>query len=60
MSPLVLGQVLGRFVNILTSVDKYPFQDCENFTLPIQMQLPEKTKDFVLIFCSIYGIYIKF
>ena len=42
MSPLVLGEILGLFVNILTADDKYPVQDCENFQLPIQMQLSEK------------------
>ena len=39
MSPLVLGETLGLFVNILTADDKYPIQDCENFQLPIQIQL---------------------
>ena len=28
MSPLVLGEILGLFVNILTADDKYPVQDC--------------------------------
>ena len=39
MSPLVLGKILGVFVNTLTAKDKYPVQDCENLELPIQKQL---------------------
>ena len=44
MSPLVLGEILGVFVNTLTADPKYPVQDCENLQLPIQMQLSEKEK----------------
>ena len=36
MSPLVLGKILGVFVNTLTADGKYPVQDCENLKLPIQ------------------------
>ena len=32
-------KILGLFVNTLTANEKYPVQDCENFLLPIQMQL---------------------
>ena len=39
MSPLVLGKILGVFVNTYTAKDKYPVQDCENLKLPIQKQL---------------------
>ena len=39
MSPLVLGEILGMFVNTLTVDGKYPLQGCENLQLPIQMQL---------------------
>ena len=42
MSLLLLGEILGVFVNTLTSDDKYPVQGCENLQLPIQMQLSEK------------------
>ena len=45
-SPLVLGEISGLLVNILTTYDKYPVQDSENFQLPIQMQLSEKRKTF--------------
>ena len=48
MFPLVLGEILGMFVNILTADDKYSVQNCENLQLPIQMQLSEKRK----IFCQ--------
>ena len=44
MPPLVLGEILGVFVNTLTANGKYPVQGCENLQLPIQMQLSEKRK----------------
>ena len=46
ISPLVLGEIIGVFFNILTDDDKHPAQDCENFQLLIQMQLSEKRKPF--------------
>ena len=46
MSPLVLGEILGLFLNTLTGDDQDPVQDWENLKLPIQMQLPEKWKSF--------------
>ena len=46
MSPLVLGEISGVFVKILTDDDKYPVQDCENLKLPTQMQLSQKRKSF--------------
>ena len=46
MSPLVLGEILGVFVNTLTADGKYPVQDCENLQLAIQMQLSQKQKTF--------------
>ena len=46
MSPLVLGEILGIFVNTLTADGKYPVPGSENFQLPIQMQLSEKQKTF--------------
>ena len=39
MSPLALGEMLGVFVNTLTVDEIYRVQDCENFPLPIPMQL---------------------
>ena len=46
MSPLVLDEVLVVFVNKLTADGKYPFQDCGNLQLTIQMILSEKRKTF--------------
>ena len=46
MSPLVLGEMLGMFLNTLTDDGMYPVQGCENLQLPIQMQLSEKQKTF--------------
>ena len=37
MSPLVLGEILGAFVNTLTRDGKYPAPDCKNLQLAIQM-----------------------
>ena len=42
MSPLVLAEILGLFVNTLTADDKYRVQDCEN--LQPTIQIIEKTK----------------
>ena len=50
MSPLVLGEILGVFVNTLTADGKYPVQGCENLQLPIQMQLFQKRKTFFQFF----------
>ena len=50
MSPLVLGEILGMFVNTLTSDGKYPVQGCENFQLPFQTQLSEKRKPVSQVF----------
>ena len=56
MSPLVLGETLGVFVNTLTADGKYPLQGWENLQLLFQMQLSQKEK----MFSSLFGIYIKF
>ena len=46
ISPLVLSEILGVFVNTLTADAKYPVQDCQNFLLPIQMNSPKNQKLF--------------
>ena len=46
MCPLVLGEILGVFVYILTADGKYPVQGFENWELRIQMQLSLKRKLF--------------
>ena len=44
MSLLVIWEILGATVNTLTVDDKYPFRNCDNLPLSIQMQLSnEKT-----------------
>ena len=39
MSPLVLREILGVFLNTMNADDKSRVQDCKNLPLPIQMQL---------------------
>ena len=41
MSKLVLGEMLGVFVNTLAADGKYLVPGCENLPFPIQMQLYE-------------------
>ena len=44
MSLLVIWEILGATVNTLTVDEKYPFRNCDNLPLSIQMQLSnEKT-----------------
>ena len=50
MSPLVLREIVGVFVITLTADEKYPVQDAENLSIPIQMQLSEKPKSFSQFF----------
>ena len=46
MSPLVLAEILGVFVDTLAADDKYTVKYYENLRLPIQMQLSQKRKPF--------------
>ena len=46
ISPLILSEILGVFVNTLTADGKYPVQDCQNFLLPIQMNSAKNQKLF--------------
>ena len=50
MSPPVLGEILGVFINTLTADVKDPVQVFENLLLPIQMHLSQKPKAFSLLF----------
>ena len=50
MTPLVLGEILGMFVNTLTGDGKYSVQDRENLPVPIQMILSENQKTFSQFF----------
>ena len=52
MSPLVLDEMFGVFVNTLTADGKYPVQVCENLQLPIQLQLSKKRKTFPEFFVA--------
>ena len=45
-----LGEIVGVFLNTLTSDGKYPVQGRENFQLPFQTQLSEKRKPFAEVF----------
>ena len=60
MCPIVLGEILGMFVNILTADGKYSVQGCEKLQLPIQMQLYEKRKTFSQFFISFLESTSKF
>ena len=53
MSSLVLGEILGVFVNTLTADGNYLVPDWENFQLPIEMQLSEKRKTFSQFFVPV-------
>ena len=50
MSPLVLGEILGVFVETLPADAKCPVEYYENLRLPIEMQLSEKRKPFSQLF----------
>ena len=50
MSLLVICEMLGAIVNTLTVDDKYPFRNCENLPLSIQMQLYHEKKFVSLLF----------
>ena len=57
MSLLVICEMLGVIVNTLTVDDKYPFQNCENLPLSIQIQLSHEKK--IVSFSFPFWIYIK-
>ena len=46
MSLLVICEIIGMFVKTLTGDDNYPLRNCENLSVPIQMQLSKKRKTF--------------
>ena len=50
MAPLVLGEILGVFINTLTAEGKYPVENWENLRLPIWMQLFDNWKTFSQFF----------
>ena len=60
MSPLVLGEILGMFVNTLTADGRYPVQGLQNLTVPFQIQLSEKRKTFDQFFVPFLESSSKF
>ena len=50
MSPLVLGEILAVFLNILAANTNYPVKDFENLQLPVQMRLSKQRKSFSQVF----------
>ena len=50
MAPLVLGEILGVFINTLTAEGKYPVENWEYLRLPIWMQLFDNWKTFSQFF----------
>ena len=60
MSPLVLGQILGVFVDTLPADAKCPVGYYENLKLPIQMQLSGKRKTFSEFFVPLVDSALNF
>ena len=52
MSLLLLSEILGLFVNIMTAYDRYSLPNSENLVQPIQMQLSQKQKTFSQSFAT--------
>ena len=50
ISPVLLGEILGMFLNTLSADGEYLIEDWENLSLPVQMQLSEKRKSFSQFF----------
>ena len=54
-SLLLTCQILGLLVNTLAANEKYPVLNRDNLTIPIQMLLSQKQKNF----CSIFPAFLK-
>ena len=52
MSPLVVCEILGLFVNILTGDDKYSLCYRQNLSETIQMQLSKRLKIFLQLIAA--------
>ena len=52
ITPLVICEILGVFVNTLVVDGKHPLWNFENLLLPIQMQLSKKQETFLHFFVS--------
>ena len=57
---LVICKILGRFGNILKSVDKCSLSNIEYLMQPIQVQLSQKQKIFPGLFSSLSKSKLKF
>ena len=56
ISPLVIGEILGVFVNTLTADGKYRVQYCQNLQLPIQNNFLKNEKLFLSFFWNLHQI----
>ena len=54
---LVLGDILGVFVNTLTGDAKYPVQECEDLLLPIQMNSLNNEKLFPIFLFQFWNLH---
>ena len=52
MSLLLTCKILGLLYNTLAADEKYPVLNRENLTIPIQMQLSRKQKNFSEFFAA--------
>ena len=59
-SLLLTRKILGLLVNTSSTDEKYPVLNRDNLTTPIQMDLSQKPKSFLSIFCFIFEISAKF
>ena len=59
-SLLDIHQILGLFVDILTTDDKYSLLNKDNLTQPIQMQLSKKQKTFSEVFSAFLESTLNF
>ena len=59
-SLLVICNILGLFVNILTADDKYSLLDRDNLTQPTQMQLSYRQKTFSKLFSPFLKYRLSF
>ena len=57
---LVLGKILGLFVNTLTDDDKYCLLYRDNLTQPIQIRLSQKKKTFSQFFSAFLKSTLNF
>ena len=59
-SLLLTCKILGLLVNRLATDEKYPFLNRDNLTIPIQLQLSEKQKNFSGFFATILKSRLNF